>query len=210
MALGNQDPWYWETLGGSAGPNGVEPDIPQDVTGGPAMVGPSVGGSTTTTTNPPPNPEFNYPAYDGPMSPNYQFLDVPGFKAPQFTPPNAETVQNEPGYAFGLSEGEKALQQSAAAKGVLNTGGTLKDIMSWGVNYAGQHYNDAFNRALQTFGTQYQGAKDEYAPLLTQWQTRQAMTQRAADLAFQRAWDQYTYGGNLYLDWTKILQEQAK
>lgn len=55
-------------------------------------------------------------------------------------------LQNEPGYQFGLSEGSKALQRSAAARGQLFSGGTLKSLTQYNNDYASTKFNDAFNR----------------------------------------------------------------
>jgi hypothetical protein len=52
----------------------------------------------------------------------------------------------DPGYAFRLSEGMKGLERSAAARGGLLSGGTLKGIQRYGQDMASQEYNNAFNR----------------------------------------------------------------
>lgn len=54
--------------------------------------------------------------------------------------------QADPGYAFRMSEGMKALQQSAAARGGLLSGSTLKGIERFGQDLASQEYQNAFNR----------------------------------------------------------------
>lgn len=54
--------------------------------------------------------------------------------------------QTDPGYAFRLSEGMKGLQNSAAAKGLLSSGSTLKGITDYGQGMASQEYGDAYNR----------------------------------------------------------------
>jgi len=54
--------------------------------------------------------------------------------------------QADPGYAFRLSEGMKGLQNSAAAKGLLSSGSTLKGITDYGQNMASQEYGNAYNR----------------------------------------------------------------
>src|SRR6266496_3272973 len=59
----------------------------------------------------------------------------------KFTAPTAATEQNDPGYQFRLKEGEKALQNSAAAKGTLLSGATAKDINAYGQDYANQSGN---------------------------------------------------------------------
>lgn len=56
--------------------------------------------------------------------------------------------QIDPGYNFRLSEGLKALQKSAAARGGLLSGKTLKDITGYGQEMASQEYQNAFNRYL--------------------------------------------------------------
>ncbi len=43
-----------------------------------------------------------------------------------------------PGYQFGLDEGNKQVQASAAARGGLNSGATLKALLKFGQNYADQ------------------------------------------------------------------------
>lgn len=54
--------------------------------------------------------------------------------------------QQDPGYAFRQSEGMKALERSAAARGGLLSGGTLKGIERYGQDLASQEYQNAFNR----------------------------------------------------------------
>jgi hypothetical protein len=52
----------------------------------------------------------------------------------------------DPGYAFRLSEGMKALEGRAAARGGLLSGNTLKGITNYGQSAASQEYTNAFNR----------------------------------------------------------------
>jgi hypothetical protein len=56
--------------------------------------------------------------------------------------------QADPGYGFRMSEGLKALERSAAARGLLQSGGTLKDITRFGQNLASAEYENAFSRYL--------------------------------------------------------------
>jgi hypothetical protein len=60
----------------------------------------------------------------------------------------------DPGYSFRLSEGMKALQNSAAARGGLISGNAMKGISNYGQESASQEYNNAYNRYNQnrTFG----------------------------------------------------------
>lgn len=52
----------------------------------------------------------------------------------------------DPGYAFRLSEGMKALERSAAARGGLLSGAQMKGISRFGQDLASQEYQNAFNR----------------------------------------------------------------
>jgi hypothetical protein len=54
--------------------------------------------------------------------------------------------QADPGYSFRMSEGLKGLERSAAARGGLLSGSTLKGIQRFGQDLASQEYTNAFNR----------------------------------------------------------------
>ena len=68
-----------------------------------------------------------------PLSTNYKQFGMDQFNA-------------DPGYAFRLSEGQKALDRSAAARGGLISGGALKAAATYGQNMGSQEYQNAFNR----------------------------------------------------------------
>jgi hypothetical protein len=54
--------------------------------------------------------------------------------------------QADPGYAFRLGEGQKALDRQAAARGGLISGGALKAATRYGQDMGSQEYQNAFNR----------------------------------------------------------------
>ena len=54
--------------------------------------------------------------------------------------------QADPGYAFRLSEGQKALERSAAARGGLISGGAMKAATRYGQDMGSQEYQNAYNR----------------------------------------------------------------
>ena len=54
--------------------------------------------------------------------------------------------QADPGYAFRLSEGQKALDRQAAARGGLISGGALKAAGRYGQEMGSQQFTNAFNR----------------------------------------------------------------
>jgi len=54
--------------------------------------------------------------------------------------------QQDPGYGFRMTEGLKALDRSAAARGGLISGAALKGAQRYGQDMASQEYQNAFNR----------------------------------------------------------------
>lgn len=65
----------------------------------------------------------------------------------EFATPFSQTNwQQDPGYAFRLAEGNKALNQSAAARGGLISGNALKAAQRYGQEMGSQEYQNAFNR----------------------------------------------------------------
>lgn len=52
----------------------------------------------------------------------------------------------DPGYAFRLAEGNKALERSAAARGMVLSGSMFKGLQRYGQDMGSQEYQNAFNR----------------------------------------------------------------
>lgn len=59
---------------------------------------------------------------------------------------SAADFQKDPGYDFRMQEGQKALERSAASRGGLQSGGTLKALSRYGQDYASGEYQNAYNR----------------------------------------------------------------
>ena len=85
-----------------------------------------------------------------------------GFDFPHFTETTAEDVSRDPGYAFRLKEGQKALERSAAAKGTLFTGGTGRALQRFGQEMGSQEYGAADARRFRNWGTAYDKNLGEY------------------------------------------------
>ena len=66
--------------------------------------------------------------------------------ASKYTPFGMNQFNADPGYAFRLSEGQKALDRQAAARGGLISGGALKAAQRYGQEMGSQEYSNAFNR----------------------------------------------------------------
>jgi hypothetical protein len=71
----------------------------------------------------------------------------------EFSPEDLARGQ-DPGYAFRMAEGMKALERSAAARGGLLSGATMKGIQRYGQDMASQEYQNAFNRFQINRGNQ--------------------------------------------------------
>lgn len=59
---------------------------------------------------------------------------------------SAADFQADPGYAFRVAEGQKALERSAAARGGLNSGATLKALDRYSQGVASDEYQNVYNR----------------------------------------------------------------
>ena len=102
-------------------------------------------------------PAFSYEGYAAPTPFSYDPFAFESFNAPSL-----DQAQNEPGYAFARDEGLRALQNAKAARGTLNTGGTLKDILGWGNRFAEQNYGNVYNRASNTYSMNRGNAADQW------------------------------------------------
>lgn len=146
--------WYWLPKGSSTTHQGdVVAPLTDTGTGGTASptnwagLSQSIFGSMPSVSQYTP-PPFSYDQFQAP--------------AP-FAPPSANDVLfADPGYQFRLDQGTGAMQNSAAARGVLNTGGTLQDLVDYGQKAGSQEYGNAFNRALGTYQTNYNDALNNY------------------------------------------------
>src|SRR5687767_10618656 len=121
-----EDDWFfappganYNDIGGGHGPSpypppsapgGSAPIVPSPALPIPGMPGGGGGGG----------------GWGGIGRPQFNFADAPEFVPPVFRRPTFEEAQKEPGYQFRLDSGRNALEGSAAARGVLRTGGTLK------------------------------------------------------------------------------------
>lgn len=70
-----------------------------------------------------------------------------------FTAPDPAAVANDPYFKFRAAEGQKAIERSAAARGTLLNGGTLKALEGYRQGLASEESGKAYDRALSTYGT---------------------------------------------------------
>lgn len=69
--------------------------------------------------------------------------------AVDYTPFKYDEFTADPGYAFRLKEGQKALDAQAAARGGLISGNALRAAVGYGQEMGSQEYQNAFNRYQQ-------------------------------------------------------------
>ena len=90
--------------------------------------------------------ELNKPFYDVGVAANK------GLSTQAPLNPNNFNYQADPGYAFRLAEGNKALNASAAARGGLISGNALRAATNYGQAAGSQEYQNAYNRYTQAYG----------------------------------------------------------
>lgn len=62
---------------------------------------------------------------------------------------NSQSLANDQGFQFRMSEGQKALERSAAARGGLNSGAAMKSLARFSQGLASDEYGNAWNRSMQ-------------------------------------------------------------
>jgi hypothetical protein len=65
--------------------------------------------------------------------------------------PQQFAASEDPAYNFDLQQGLQAAQNSAAAQGLLKSGGTLASLNNYAQGQASNEYSNAYNRAYQNF-----------------------------------------------------------
>lgn len=79
-----------------------------------------------------------------------------------FAPPSgADVLRQDPGYQFRQDEARRALEASAAARGGLLSGSTLRGVTDLSQTLASQEYQNAYNRLLGQNQLAYQRALQE-------------------------------------------------
>lgn len=85
----------------------------------------------------------------------YQFADTLGIPPPGATEaaaPDYSGFESSPGYLFRQREGQKAVERSKAARGLLKSGGTVKALQERGQDIASGEYGNYMNRLATAAG----------------------------------------------------------
>lgn len=86
----------------------------------------------------------------------------PEFSFDPFTAPTEESMQQDPGFKFRMDTGRGMVENSAAGKGVLNSGGTLYDLLKTGQQMGSQEYSNIWNRDFNLWGANNQNKLNAY------------------------------------------------
>jgi hypothetical protein len=129
---------------------------------------------------------FEHPAYQRPEDFSY---------APFVLPSGEEVLTEDPGYQFRRDEGLRAMEASAARRGTLLGGATIKGLIDYGSNVASQEYEKAVNRRLQGYQTNLGREQQAYATNLGagQWgyETNLGAAERAYGTQAENAYNEY-------------------
>lgn len=105
------------------------------------------------------------------------------------------TLEDTPGYKFRFGQGMKALEDSAAAKGTLNTGAFAKDAIEFGQGAASQEFDNEYRRLFGVAGLgqgaagQIGGYGSSYANNATNLITGAGNAQAAGTVGAGNAWN---------------------
>lgn len=112
----------------------------------------------------------------------------------------AADFQTDPGYNFRLSEGLKALDRQAAARGGMMSGAALKAAGRYGQDVASQEYGNAFNRFQTNRASQAGLFTDAYnrdrTRQMDEYGRLSDFTTRGANAAANTGTSQAAYGTN--------------
>jgi hypothetical protein len=84
-----------------------------------------------------------------------------------FTAPDPATFAKDPSYQFTLSEEQRALEHSAAARGSYFTPNTMQGLTDHAAGRAGQEYGNAYDRALGAYTTNRDTQRGNFADEMT-------------------------------------------
>jgi hypothetical protein len=119
--------------------------IPNAATGGGGAWSWQIGGGAASQT-----PITVDPSYLTPFTEQFQYAD--------FVAPTKDSIYQDPGFQFRLDTGKGVLENSAASRGLLNSGGTLADLLRYGQEMGSQEYGNVWNRAFDAWNTAYNNA----------------------------------------------------
>lgn len=146
----DDDPYGGGEMPGPSGPTPPPQATPPPAGGGPATApaGPQAG-----------VPDFGTLTYGGYGVAAPQFAPPPAFDAPEFYGPDA---YNDPSFQFRIDAGREARERTAAARGLLNSGGFVRELEDYAQDYASTEYGNMWDRAVQDYQRRFGADLAEY------------------------------------------------
>lgn len=113
---------------------------------------------------------------------------------PDFESPTADSILNDPSYLWRRDQARGSLENSAAAKGVLNTGGTLYDILQVGDKMASQEYSNIWDRNFGLWNARWGHNQDAYNRAWQQYLTKRDTWYRNQNEPFDKLYKTASLG----------------
>ena len=103
------------------------------------------------------------PGYQGPDIPELSDFDYKAWEPPdEFRAPTMEEAQAAPGFQMRMEQGRKALEASAAAKGITHSGQTQTDLINYGQRMGEMGYQDVYGRRASEYDRMRSGRERDY------------------------------------------------
>jgi hypothetical protein len=221
----------YDPTGSDTGLDPRHPNYAQNPMPAPGSTGTTgSGGTSTTTTSSSSSTPTHIPDAPTPILPP-DFAGPPPFAYGDFKPPSEQELYTDPSFKTRFNNGIKAIEMSKAAQGKLRTGGTMKEIGQWGMDFASQEYGDWYDRkfnewnagragALEAYRANHGVAADvydknlsaaqlRYAPQLLTWQTRTNAADRDKERSEESNWRREVYDKNLSWDKERYDRDSA-
>lgn len=119
---------------------------------------------------------------------------------------NTQQMEQDPGYAFRLAEGQRAIERSTAARGGLQSGAALKAAAQYGQDMASQEYGNSFNRFMATKAAQSQEYGNAFNRFTTERQNLLAPLMSLTSSGQASAAGQAAAAGNLAAGGSQAIQ----
>ena len=113
--------------------------------------------------------------------------EAPSYNPETFTAPTALEAAAEPGVRMMQTEAQRAIEQSAAARGTALGGNTMAALQDRSAGIASQAYGDVYNRAQNTYATNAQQAWQAYQARYAGNQADKATFYESQDRPYSRA-----------------------
>lgn len=103
-----------------------------------------------------------------------------------FAAPTADEARQTPGYQFAQDQGQKAIQNSAAARGGLLSGNTATDLAKYSQGLADSNYQQVYNNALGRYQQSYNEFQNNQANQFNRYASLAGVGQQSANTLGQQ------------------------